>query len=110
MYKRQGGVLRFLPTGGEGFDPEWLRAAPLEVRARTGGERFKPHPLRPSKRLKQLYQDAGIPEFARGALPLIWRDDRLIFVAQIGADARFIERGEGRVRLEWQGEASLLGE
>ncbi len=102
-----GGVFRFLPDE-IGFDAAWLRARPLEVRVRTGGERFKPHATRPSKRLKQLYQEAGVPEFERSALPLLWRDDRLIFVARIGPDARLIERGGDRVRIEWSGEASFL--
>ncbi|HYA60217.1 MAG TPA: tRNA lysidine(34) synthetase TilS, partial [Burkholderiaceae bacterium] len=102
-----GGVLRFFPDEA-GFAADWLRALPLEVRARTGGERFKPYPTRPSKRLKQLYQEAGVPEFERGALPLLWRDDRLIFVAGLGPDARLVERGGERVRIEWSGEASLL--
>jgi tRNA(Ile)-lysidine synthase len=105
-----GGVLRFVPADGVGFDPDWLRERPLEVRARTGGERFKPHATRPSKRLKHLYQEAGVPEFERSALPLLWRDDRLIFVARVGADARLVERGANRVRIEWLGEAPLLGE
>jgi tRNA(Ile)-lysidine synthase len=91
-----------------GFDPVWLRQCPLEVRARTGGERFKPHALRPSKRLKHLFQEAGVPEFERAGLPLLWRDGRLIFVAGLGGDARLVEPGQGRVRIEWSGEPSLL--
>jgi tRNA(Ile)-lysidine synthase len=63
---------------------------------------------RPSRRLKHLYQEAGVPEFERAALPLLWRDDRLIFVARVGADARLLEAGPGRVRIEWQGAAQLL--
>jgi len=106
-----GGVLRFCGAGdGPGFDPAWLRERPLEVRGRTGGERLKPHALRPSRRLKHLYQEAGVPEFERGGLPLLWRDERLIFVARIGPDARLVEPGAGRVRIEWHGEASLLAE
>jgi len=105
-----GGVLRFVPAEGPGFDPAWLRERPLELRGRTGGERLKPHMTRPSKRLKHLYQEAGVPEFERAALPLLWRDDRLIFVARVGADARLLESGPGRVRIEWQGEAQLLPE
>jgi tRNA(Ile)-lysidine synthase len=103
-----GGVLRFLPADGPGFDPAWLRERPLELRGRTGGERLKPHVARPSRRLKHLYQEAGVPEFERAALPLLWRDDRLIFVARVGADARLLEAGPGRVRIEWQGAAQLL--
>jgi tRNA(Ile)-lysidine synthase len=113
-----GGALHFIEDPA-GFDAHWLRAAPLELRLRTGGERFKPHPLRPSRRLKQLFQEAGIPEFERGGLPLVWRAGRLIFVAGLGADARlangYVPRvegvpGTGRVRLEWLGEARLLSE
>jgi tRNA(Ile)-lysidine synthase len=103
-----GGVLRFEPTDGEGFDADWLRAEPLRLRGRGGGERFKPHPLRPSKTLKRLFQDAGIAEFERVALPLVWRDDRLIFVAGLGADARLIEAGGARVRLDWRPDRELL--
>jgi len=103
-----GGALRFVATEAEGFDPEWLRAQPLELRARTGGERFKPHPTRPSKTLKRLFQDAGIAEFERARLPLVWRDEQLIFVAQLGADARLIEADGPRVRLEWLADAGLL--
>jgi tRNA(Ile)-lysidine synthase len=104
-----GGVLRFASTGGEGFDPGWLRAEALHLRNRGGGERFKPHALRPSKTLKRLFQDAGVAEFDRGALPLVWRDGRLIFVAGLGADARLVERGEDRIRLEWLADAALIG-
>jgi tRNA(Ile)-lysidine synthase len=104
-----GGALRFLPTDGEGFDPDWLRAAPLEVRARGGGERFKPHPTRPSKTLKRLFQDAGIAEYERSHLPLVWREDRLIFVAGLGADVRLVERDGPRIALAWQPAADLIG-
>ena len=103
-----GGVLRFSAVDGEGFDPEWLRAEPLEVRPRGGGERFKPHPARPSKTLKRLFQDAGIAEFERGRLPLLWRDGELIFVAGLGADVRFTDREGERVAIEWEPDASLL--
>ncbi len=66
-----GGVLRFARVADEeGFDPDWLAQQPLEVKPRSGGERFKPHAGRPSKTLKRLYQDAGIAEFDRGRLPL----------------------------------------
>ncbi len=103
-----GGVLRFETTDGEGFDAGWLRAEPLQLRGRGGGERFKPHALRPSKTLKRLFQDAGIAEFERAALPLVWRADRLIYVAGLGADARLVESDGERIRLDWQPDAALL--
>jgi len=105
-----GGVLHFEETGDEGFDAEWLRARSLHLRGRGGGERFKPHALRPSKTLKRLFQDANIAEFERTALPLVWRDDRLIFVAGLGADARLVDTGGSRVRLLWEPNAELLAD
>jgi tRNA(Ile)-lysidine synthase len=103
-----GGVLKFAPARGEGFDPDWLRAEPLEVRPRGGGERFKPHAGRPSKTLKRLFQDAGIPEFERGRLPLLWRGGQLIYVGGLGADVRLTEAEEGRIAVEWQADAGLI--
>jgi tRNA(Ile)-lysidine synthase len=105
-----GGVLRFEPTRDAGFDAEWLRAMPLEVRGRAGGERFKPHPTRPSKTLKRLFQEAGVAEFERAALPLVWRGNDLIYVAGLGPDVRMIDRGGERVRLSWHPAATLLGD
>lgn len=103
-----GGVLKFVAVKGEGFDSEWLRAQPLQVRPRGGGERFKPHPARPSKTLKRLFQDAGIPEFERGRLPLLWRAGDLIYVAGLGADVRFTDRHGERVMIEWEPDAALI--
>jgi tRNA(Ile)-lysidine synthase len=104
-----GGVMRFDTTVEEGFEVEWLSGVPLELRGRGGGERFKPHPTRPSKTLKRLFQDANVPEFERARLPLVWRGEDLIFVAGLGADARLIDTGGPRVMLTWQPDAPLLG-
>ncbi|MEP6609070.1 MAG: tRNA lysidine(34) synthetase TilS [Burkholderiaceae bacterium] len=104
-----GGVLKFVVTGGEGFDPAWLREHSLEIRRRGGGERFKPHPSRPSRTLKRLFQDAGIAEFERARLPLLWRAGELIFVAGLGADVRFTDRDGERIIIEWEPDASLIG-
>jgi tRNA(Ile)-lysidine synthase len=105
-----GGALQFIEVGegAEGFDPAWLRAAPLELRGRGGGERFKPNASRPSRTLKRLFQDAGVPEFERGNLPLVWREDRLIFVAALGADVRLTDREGPRVQVRWQPASDLI--
>jgi tRNA(Ile)-lysidine synthase len=105
-----GGRLEFVEVddGAEGFEPAWLRAAPLELRGRGGGERFKPNASRPSRTLKRLFQDAGVPEFERGSLPLVWRADRLIFVAGLGADVRLTDRDGPRVQLRWQPASDLI--
>jgi len=105
------GVLRFTTVNNEeGFDPEWLAAQPLEVRPRGGGERFKPQAARPSKTLKRLFQDAGIAEFDRSRLPLLWRGGELIFVAGLGAEVRLTDRDGERIRISWQADATLIDE
>ena len=63
---------------------------------------------RPSKTLKRLFQDADIPEFERARLPLVWRNDELIFVGRLGADVRFTERDGDRIVIEWEPDASLI--
>ncbi len=104
-----GGVLRFTrETDREGFDPDWLAAAPLEVKSRAGGERFKPFAGRPSRTLKRLYQDAGIAEFERARLPLLWRDGDLIYVAGLGADVRLTDSDGERITIAWQPDAVLI--
>jgi tRNA(Ile)-lysidine synthase len=104
-----GGALHFNPVlDAEGFDPAWLRAAMLDVRPRGGGERFKPHPSRPSRTLKRLFQDAAIPEFERGRLPLLWRKGDLIYVAGLGADVRLTDRDGERIVIEWHPDAGLI--
>jgi tRNA(Ile)-lysidine synthase len=78
------------------------------LRGRGGGERFKPQAGRPSRTLKRLFQDAGVPEFERGHLPLVWRQDRLIYVAGLGADVRLTDSGGARVQLRWQPASDLI--
>jgi tRNA(Ile)-lysidine synthase len=104
------GVLRFQTSDTDaGLDPVWLAALPLDLRARTGGERFKPHALRPSKTLKHWFQEAAIPEFDRPGLPLLWRGDRLVFVGGLGTDARLTGKGPGRIVLRWEPSQRLSG-
>lgn len=105
-----GGVLQFIVGEHEGFDPQWLRAGPLFLRGRRGGERFKPQAGRPSRTLKRVFQDAGVPEYERSALPLVWRGEQLIYVAGIGPEVRLIEADGPRVRLHWRADRRLLAE
>ncbi|MGB6055581.1 MAG: tRNA lysidine(34) synthetase TilS, partial [Burkholderiaceae bacterium] len=86
---------------GHGLAPERLRAGPLELRPRAGAERFKPAPNRPSKSLKQVFQENGIPPWQRARLPLVYLEQRLVFVGGIGMDARAAEASPGIV-LHWQ--------
>lgn len=59
----------------------------LRVTNRKGGERFKPDATRPTRTLKHLLQQAQIPPWIRGQLPLIYWQDDLVYVPNIGATA-----------------------
>lgn len=97
-----GGVLHFA-RAEQGFDAAWLRAQPLVIDFRTGGERLKPAPNRPSRSLKQHYQSLGVPSWERERLPTVTRGADLLFAAGIGMDCRhWAKPGEGLVGLRWE--------
>jgi tRNA(Ile)-lysidine synthase len=108
------GVLAVIPCEGRepGIDAEKLRTGRLEVRIRRGGEKLKLWPLRPSKKLKDLFSEAGIAPFDRVNMPLVWLNGELLFVGGLGTDIRLCadpDLCEKRVRLEFHSEASLWG-
>lgn len=94
----------------EGFSEKYLREVPLTVKKRSGGEKIKIHRFRPSRSLKQYFTAAGIPEYERSSLPLVWRDKDLIFVAGIGEEVRAkLDDDEGdRYSIRWEKAPSLL--
>jgi len=86
-----GGELRFEP--GPGIDAERLKADSFEVRLRSGGERLQPHPRRPRRTLKNLFQEAGVPSWARERTPLLFCGKDLVWAPGLGVDARYQGRG-----------------
>jgi tRNA(Ile)-lysidine synthase len=56
----------------------------LEVRYRQGGERLN-LPGRGHRELKRLLNEIGLPGFVRGRLPLLYRGDELLAVANLAA-------------------------
>lgn len=94
-----GGVLRAVAvsTGGAPL-PALLD---LELRPRMGGERFQLGRGRPARSLKQQYQAAGVPPWARSG-PLAYAAGRLLFVPGLGIDARCqAPPGEAQLGLIW---------
>lgn len=81
-------TLKFSYAQGQGLDIEQFNA-PLNVRYRMGGERFKPHATRPTRTLKHLLQEADMPPSMRERLPLIYAEDTLLMVPTIGVAAQF---------------------
>ncbi len=96
-----GGVLEFQSANGHGLSRQRLLQQPLLLRPRTGGERLQLSPNRPSRSLKNLFQEAGIPVGKRRMLPLVYLGDALVFAAGLGIDARHWCREEDAVVLHW---------
>jgi tRNA(Ile)-lysidine synthase len=79
-----------------------LRSAPLMARSRAGGERLRLAADAPSRTLKNLFQERGVPAWKRD-VPLVFVGEALLFVPLIGVnrDAGGDPRGPCR-RLAWQ--------
>jgi tRNA(Ile)-lysidine synthase len=81
-----GGRLVFERTMGQGLSLARLTAAPVTIRLRQGGERLRPDCFRPTRSLKNLLQEAGMPPWQRQRLPLLFSGEKLAFVPGIGVD------------------------
>ncbi|MDO9064121.1 MAG: tRNA lysidine(34) synthetase TilS [Sulfuricella sp.] len=84
-----GGRLLFERTVGQGLSLSRLTAEPVTVRLRQGGERLRPDCRRPSRSLKNLLQEAGMPPWQRQRLPLLFSGEKLAFVPGIGAACEY---------------------
>lgn len=95
------GRLYFDLTDGLGLAPDSLRVQPLFVRSRAGSERLKVAPNRPSKNLKQLFQEGAIPSWRRPHFPVVYLGTQLVFVAGLGMNFRSPMTSPGMI-LRWQ--------
>ncbi|MDD5241427.1 MAG: tRNA lysidine(34) synthetase TilS [Sulfuricella sp.] len=84
-----GGRLCFEHMVGRGLSQAKLVAGPVTVRLRQGGERLRPDCHRPSRSLKNLLQEAGIPPWQRQRLPLLFSGERLVCVSGIGVECDY---------------------
>lgn len=79
----------FVPIVGAGVSRRLLAGTRVCLRRRQGGERLQVDARRPRRTLANLLQEAGVPPWERALLPLLWSDDRLVWVGGIGIDASF---------------------
>ena len=103
---RWGGTLVFVPTGHD--DPQRiavddLRKQPLLACERRGGERMREGVARPSRSLKNLFQEAGTPAWQRD-VPLIYLGPALLFVPGLGLNHAMPRTSSSQrwCRLEWR--------
>ncbi len=84
-----GGRLVFERATGQGLSLARLTAAPVTIRLRQGGERLRPDCRRPTRSLKNLLQEAGMPPWQRQRLPLLFSGENLAFVPGVGAACEY---------------------
>jgi tRNA(Ile)-lysidine synthase len=96
-----GGRLRVAPDEA-GVSADWLAGRTLSLAAPASSQRLRPVAGGPSRTLKNLWQEAGVPVALRGALPAVAVDGRLLWAAPFGMDRdpRWPRSG-ARVALAW---------
>ena len=97
------GELKIEPAGeAPGLPESWLDAG-LEVRFRAGGEDFRPLDRPHSHPLKRWFHDSGVVPWMRSRVPLLYRGDRLVAVADLwlSHDVASASTAEPRWRVVW---------
>lgn len=79
-----------------------VHADNLEIRYRQGGESMR-LPGRPTKALKKIFQEQGVPPWYRQRIPLLYQDDRLVCVPGIGVELECVAPAdEPGLEIAWQ--------
>jgi tRNA(Ile)-lysidine synthase len=96
------GRLRLDATTGAGLSRKLMNQNCVLIRGRLGGERMKLAPDRPSRTLKNLLQEAGIPHWQRDRMPLVCIGPGIAWAAGVGVDCRFeAQPGESGLQPHW---------
>lgn len=94
-----------------------LSGALLSARSRSGGERMRSSAQGPSRTLKNLFQEQGVPAWKRD-VPLLFVGDTLLFVPLLGVNRAALtatpstgsvdaEGGARHVRIEWREDLTI---
>lgn len=94
-----------LPDNGRVMFSGTAPTGPLCVRYRQGGEVME-LPGRGHRDLKRLLNENAVPAFVRGRLPLLYRGEQLLAVANLAGLDR---AGDGSWQLNWQPGSQDLG-
>lgn len=80
--------LRFAKVKGTGISLAKIKDKKLIISNRHGGEFFKPDAKRPTKKVKQLFQESDLTPWEREAAPLIFINNDLVCVPCFGVDVK----------------------
>lgn len=96
-----GGRLELRKVIGKGIALARLEQT-LVIGSRIGGERLRTDCGRPTRSLKNLWQEAGVPPWERGRMPFIWHGAALVAVAGLGVACEWqAQAGEPGLVVEW---------
>lgn len=96
------GELRFVEVMGEGIDQRLLAAPGWTIIHATPAMRLRLAPNRPTRTLKNLFQEAGIPPWQRRRTPVLCRQDVIAWVAGLGYDLSVRPAADSPgIRIEW---------
>ena len=84
-----GRTLQFRRVEGQGLRASAMAVGAVRLAGRTGGERMRVGANRPSRTLKNLLQEAGIPAWERERLVIVHISDRVAWVSGVGTDPDF---------------------
>lgn len=95
------GCLKALPSRGEGISVQFAQT-PLRVGFRQGGERCRPQGRQGSHPLKKLLQEYAVPPWLRDRVPLVYRGEDLVAVADLWVCHGFSAKSDSKgLRLVW---------
>ncbi len=75
------------PPGQSGIPSDWLQRQSILVEPLRMSARLRVRAGAPSRSLKQLCQEAGVPHWVRGHLPMLVVDGQVLFAAGAGMNA-----------------------
>jgi tRNA(Ile)-lysidine synthase len=90
--------LIFSKQSGQGISLRKIENAKLRIKFREGSERFKPDLTRPHRSLKVMLRNVDMPPWQRDQLPLIFMDETLVIIPNVGVDAG-LQAGGGEMGL-----------
>ena len=84
------GTIHFDSVRGEGIAADPARSGHWFFAPRSGGETIRLAADRPTRTLKNLLQEREIPTWQRDRLPLLFHEDRLVWVPGVGIAAEYV--------------------